>query len=364
MPNGIDLITRTGSVTDLAECYVLHKSLGLPYRKRSRRVLPEMWRTLLSKGAMLLCLVADRAKLVGSRVVSFGAIVFVTDEFCSEARSKLPPYLGVELTRQYLSRQLPVLNREQVAHANAGDGLNVMMCFEGWAQDGLSPEQLFAVLAKQSEALHLALSGYRVKEFLANPIGANTSQWMLDAGARLRRDYSNYFGENRLPKPESSRRPYLVGLTKQEAFTHPGSNIAGLFVYTTPRFHFNRSQRVLLRHALMGETCEELATSLSISPWTVKKRWHAIYDRVADVDSELLPSPIAYGPHATSRGPERRRRLLNYLRQHLEEVRPFEPPSRRSRGVGRRLLAATKTFLTGAALLGTDYLPCLCESLV
>jgi hypothetical protein len=79
----------------------------------------------------------------------------------------------------------------------------------------------------------------------------------------------------------------------------------------------------------MGETCEELAKSLSISPWTVKKRWHAIYDRVADVDRKLLPPPIAYGPHATSRGPERRRRLLNYLRQHLEEVRPYEAPRQR-----------------------------------
>src|SRR4030095_841185 len=119
-------------------------------------------------------------------------------------------------------------NREQVAHANAGDGLNVMMCFEGWAQDELSPEQLFTVRAKQSETLHLALSGYRVKEFLANPVGADTSQWMLDAGARLRRDYSNYFRKNHFSKPESSRRPYLIGLTKQEAFTHPGSNLAGL----------------------------------------------------------------------------------------------------------------------------------------
>jgi DNA-binding CsgD family transcriptional regulator len=155
-----------------------------------------------------------------------------------------------------------------------------------------------------------------------------------------------------------------MGLTKQEAFTHPGSNIAGLFVYTTPRFRFNRSQRVLLRHALMGETCEELATSLSISPWTVKKRWHAIYERVADVDSELLPPPIANSLYATSRGPERRRRLLNYLRQHLEELRPSEPPPRRTRGMGRSLLSATKTLLSGAALLGTDYLPCLCESLV
>ena len=150
------------------------------------------------------------------------------------------------------------------------------------------------------------------------------SQWMLDAGTHLRRDYSNYFRKHGVRVPKSPRRPWLVGLTKEEAFAHPGSNIAGLFIYTVPRFHFCRSQRLLLKHALMGETCGKMATSLSISPWTVKKRWQAIYERVTDVDSELLPPLIAHGVHASSRGAERRRHLLNYLRQHLEELRPFD----------------------------------------
>ena len=323
-PGEIDLMARKGSAPDLAECYALHSSLGLPYTERSWRILPGLWHTLLSKGAMQLCVVANRAKLVGSQIISFTAMVFVTDEFCSDARSKLPPYLSVELAQEYLSRQLPVLNREQVAQANADDGLNVIMCFEGWAYGGLSPEQVLAVREKQSEAFHLALRGYRLKEFLADPVGAGTSQWMLNAGARLRRDYFNYFRNNAAFQSGSSQRPCLVGLTKKEAFAHPGSSIAGLFIYTPPRFHFSRSQRVLLQHALRGETCEALAASLSISRWTVKKRWHAIYDRVADVDNELLGPPIADGVHASSRGAERRRHLLNYLQQHLEELRPFD----------------------------------------
>ena len=78
--------------------------------------------------------------------VEFGATVFVTDDFCSEARSTLPPYLGVELAQRYHSYELPILNREQVARANARGGLNVMMCFEGWAQYGFSPEQFLAVV--------------------------------------------------------------------------------------------------------------------------------------------------------------------------------------------------------------------------
>ena len=320
--DGINLITRKGSFRDLADCFILHESLGLPYPKGKRRVLLEMWRVLLSMGAMQLCLVEDRARPIGSRVVSFNSALFVGDKFCSEAQLTLPPYLGIELAKRYLSGQLPVLNREQVARANACDGLNVVMCFEGWIHGTLLPEQLLAMRGKQNEALHLTLRGFRIKEFLADPIGWDMSQWMLDAGARLRRNYFNYFQKHGAPKFKSLQRPWLVGLTKEEAFAHPGSNIAGLFIYTPPRFHFNRSQRVLLQRALMGETCEKLATSLSLSRWTVKKRWHAIYDRVADIDRELLPCSIAYGAYVSSRGAERRRHLLNYLRQHLEDLRP------------------------------------------
>ena len=321
-PDGINLMAREGRAEDLPACRALHQALGLPYGEACWRVLPEMWQILLANGTMQLFLVEDRARPPGSRIVSFSATVFATDEFCSEAESTLPPHLGVQLALQYLSRELPVLKQEQVARANAREGLNVVMCFEGWKLDGLSREQILAVREKQSEAFHLAHAGYRVREVLADPVDEEELHWMLDAGAHVRRDYSRYFrkhdaAEKYLP------RPRLVGLTKEEAWANPGSYLSSFFVHTPPRFHFNRSEQMLLHHALLGETSQELAASLFISPWTVKKRWHVIYERVADVDRELLLPPVANGDHVSSRGAERRRHLLYYLRQHLEELRPW-----------------------------------------
>jgi hypothetical protein len=159
---GINLISRGGFAEDVAACCMLHRSLGVPYSRASWCALPAMWRILLSKGSTKLSVVEDRSRPLGSRIVSFQAILFVTDEFCSQARSTLPPYLSIELARRFLLHQLPVLNRKQIARANAGCGLNVVICFEGWACDGLSPEQVLALREKQSEALHLTLSGYRV----------------------------------------------------------------------------------------------------------------------------------------------------------------------------------------------------------
>jgi hypothetical protein len=321
-PDAINLMAREGRAEDLAACRSLHQLFGLPHGEACARVLPEMWHTLVSIGRMQLFLVENRAKPPGSRIVSFGVTMFATDEFCCEAQSMLPPYLGMQLAQRYLSHDLPVLTPEQVARANADDGLNVMMCFGGWDHDGLSRNQILAVREKQSDAFRIAHGGYRVKEFIADPIGNEALQWMLDSGAHLRRDYSNDLQKQTVAAAESSHRPWLVGLTKEEAFANPGRHLSSFFVYTPPRFHFNRSEQMLLRHALTGKTCGELATSLFISPWTVKKRWHAIYERVTDVDPDLLP-PVADSPDAVSRGAERRRHLLHYLRQHLEELRPL-----------------------------------------
>jgi DNA-binding CsgD family transcriptional regulator len=314
-------MAREGNAQDIAQCHALHRSARFPY-EASPRVLQEMWRGLVADGRMLLFLVEDRSRPPGSRIVSFSATVFVTDRFCFEAQSMLPPYLGVQLSQRYFSGALPVLNDRQVARANAGEGLNVMLCFDGWQRSALSRDQILALREKQNEAFQFTHGGYHLKEFIAEPIGEQALHWMVDSGARLRRDYAEYFQNKGMRVPEPSRRPWLVGLTKEEAFANPGSHLCGFFVYTPPRFHFSRSEQALLRHAMMGKTCKELATSLFISPWTVKKRWRAVYERVADVDSELL-LPVGNDVDAATRGTEHRRHLLHYLRQHLEELRPF-----------------------------------------
>jgi hypothetical protein len=93
-PGAINLMAREGRAEDLAACRALHQTVGLPYGETCWRVLPEMWQALLANGIMHLFLVEDRARPVGSRIISFGVTAFVTDEFCSAAELTLPPNLG------------------------------------------------------------------------------------------------------------------------------------------------------------------------------------------------------------------------------------------------------------------------------
>ena len=326
----IGLMSRVGGLTHIAACCVLLGLSRFDFDEATWEALPGMFQTLLNLGAMQLSLVENRRLPGGADILAFCATIFVSDAFCREARTTLPPYLGLQVARRYLAGKLPVLDRDQVAFANARTGVNVMMCYSGRRRDYLSSEHLLAVREKMDEAFHLAHHGYRLKEFLCEPIGQEAFRSTLSAGFRLRRDYSDYYQARNLPMPQSWQRPWLVGLTREEASADYGSGASGLFVFTPPRFHFTHCEQAILRRSLAGETDEEIAVNLFLSHWTVKKRWHAMYKRVADVDSELLP-PADLGLGKKSRGLERRRRLLAYLRQHLEELLPLSRRIPRSR---------------------------------
>jgi hypothetical protein len=93
--------------------------------------------------------------------------------------------------------------------------------------------------------------------------------------------------------------------------------------------------------ALDGGTDKELADELGISLSAVKKTWRMIYDRVAACQPELIPSNSQADAWTQDRGKQKKQRLLAYLREHPEELRP----------VSRKLLqqaAAQRRASTGA----------------
>lgn len=76
----------------------------------------------------------------------------------------------------------------------------------------------------------------------------------------------------------------------------------------------------------------ELSEQLEITASSVRRCWLSIYDRVATLAPEVLgmPVPTRFETANTVRGKSKKYRLLAYLRDHPEELRPL---SRRRRSV-------------------------------
>jgi hypothetical protein len=85
-------------------------------------------------------------------------------------------------------------------------------------------------------------------------------------------------------------------------------------------------EQEIVQAALDGYTDDRIAQVLGISTAAVKKNFRAIYDKAEDrfPDDEALHITSENG----ARGCETRRHLLNFVRDHPEELHPYDPSSR------------------------------------
>ena len=132
--------------------------------------------------------------------------------------------------------------------------------------------------------------------------------------------------------------PELFGLSRDEAARLlPGSPVRDAFQFTPPRFGFTAAERRMLRLAVTQLTDEQIGDELGISTHGIKKLWKSVFQRALDALPHLFDEAAA--GDAGTRGPEKRRTLLQYLRQHPEELRPFLAP--------RAVTAAPRPLATG-----------------
>ena len=323
------LTHRPMTEADMPECLrIARQGRNWGYTDAQPANVLALWRAALCDEASVSGVVENTDRPVGARVLAFGLSLFVTDAFFTDFQSEGAPHLPERVLQRWRVGQPPWLTRAALRRANSGDGLNTMILDAGYAEEvnaAKSGVEYHAVSRMLMAAFFEAHRGYRVKELLAERYGDVHHDIYLGGGFERRTDYAAFYARQGRTPPPASERPCLFGLTRAEAFASPGRAIAMLFLYTPPRFFFRDSEQELLRLALGGETDEELARSLSVSLWAVKKRWQTAYRRVAEAAPDLLPGTDAALPEQ-KRGTEKRRRLLEHLRRHPEELRPVTPP--------------------------------------
>lgn len=306
---------------DIPECVDIvahHPVLGPRYGPAIEH-LAEAWLRLLQREA---CISSVFLAGEGSDAILcfFGITAIVRDDFLHEM--KTPPHFwhGPELTRRIIDGESPLLSDKQLRDANSLDGLNAV-CWEGCFRPGYEGHrELQRYMMSTFIQIH---QGYLWKELIGSQsdslqhldfaLKTGGCLWDPLAGcytAPLNRDLNEIFS-----------KPHILGITRQSDWA--GNWVGALFDYHPPMFGFSRSEQRLLSCALPGVTDEQLAGMLGISLPAVKKMWVSIYRRVEDYLPELNPNPLRPENPAKNRGREKRRHVLDYLREHPEELRPF-----------------------------------------
>jgi DNA-binding CsgD family transcriptional regulator len=120
--------------------------------------------------------------------------------------------------------------------------------------------------------------------------------------------------------------PVVIMATREDAIAHPESQFLGMLFlsFAPPRFGFSFREQDVLRLAIEGHTDESIAKSLAESSSNVKKHFRAIYDKV-ELSGVKDALPCSETLPVGHRGTEMRRYVLNYLREHPEELHPYKP---------------------------------------
>jgi len=250
------------------------------------------------------------------------ASVFATHAFVQEL--KAPPFfwIGPELARRVSRGESPLLSDREVAIANADGGLDLVL----W-QLGIDSKdaQRNEVRAQVSAAFFEMHRGFRLNEIIALQVTfIEEAGWTMDGGAFfLNPANGSYVNTIGIAPEKVLATPHVFGLTRELAHSRM-SWISSLFHYDAPQIGFSRSEQKLLSAGLRGGTDEELSDELAISVSAVKKAWSSVYQRAADhLPGSILTVATEEERREGDRGKQKKQRLLAYLREHPEELRPY-----------------------------------------
>ena len=302
---------------------------GLTIPRTLREALPSIWRRLFIAGQVHGGVVIDPNAPGPESIASFAMCVFVDEGFVTNYLGAPSPYPSTLVYERILADRSPILPMKDVAAANSSGTLNLLILHFGLRHPPESERGLAAIAVSHS-GFRLFFVGYRIGRVLQEAYGPEQLPFFTAGGFFLKSDYRKYFERHGHAAPAEELHPYLMGLYRSDPESrYPGTGLSYLFQHADPRFGFSAGEQRVLLHAVMDESDDTISDALSISHDAVKKTWRRIHERVMAVMPDL------YGEDAeidATRGKERRRRLLHYLRYHLEELRPF---------VGRRQTRAS-----------------------
>ncbi|HEX4008006.1 MAG TPA: hypothetical protein VHX60_17665 [Acidobacteriaceae bacterium] len=244
----------------------------------------------------------------GNRLVGFGASVLVTSAFADAELAHPRPDINARIVAALHAGEPVVPTRDQVAEANAGAGIDVVvLCGRTWRYELLSPEQ-------SHEAQHLLASG-----FAEGHAGYRMHRVLCESAAPRTREYLQRSLVFRIVTEFPAQGRALHCMTQESAKTVAASLGTGLFNYREPRLRLRESDQELLHAALSGATDQELAAVLGLQQAAVKARWRSAIARIA----ETMPDLVGDEEDHEGRGAQKRHRVLAWLRTHPEELRPY-----------------------------------------
>jgi hypothetical protein len=227
----------------------------------------------------------------------------VSSEFVEAEIAHPRPGVNDRFMAQLSEGRSVLLDEDGIAEANSTLGLETLTLYGSWPP-GPALEKRFSVL---TTAFLQMTAGFQIKRLLWEAVGEVERHFARHA--KVHRILAEF--------PEMDRD--LVMLDPESAAQVSVSAAQAVFNFRQPLLGLARSDQMLLLSALKGLTDEELAVSLALTLPAVKARWRSVFARMATA----LPELADRLQNQAVRGRQKRHRVIEYMREHPEELRPW-----------------------------------------
>jgi hypothetical protein len=298
---------RPISEADLSKCLEIQPEC-LGDQTVGRTTALRVWSALLDNPAFKANVIESERPIGGHKIVACGMGVFVTKAFADREIRNPRPGINSRIITGIASGESVVLSRMQIGSGNAGEGVDFVNMYGTWRDGIMNADQLAEAQALLGTSFVEHFAGYRFNRVLKEAIGQS------------RIALARATGTYRLVAEFQESESALAVVTRESALAAPYSVAATMYRYQPPVLRLRPAEQKLLTAALSGRTDAELSSDLALSIEAIKKRWMSIFDRIDEFKPEILSRDEA---ESDGRGPQKRHRVVAYIRAHPEELRPF-----------------------------------------
>jgi hypothetical protein len=315
------LRNRPMAAHDLAQCMkLLPTYLGLDAAQHAR--VARWWEQAVDSPGLLSGVMEDLALPPGRRIQGWGVSILAPPALVQRLDLLGSPraHLARRAYEELCDGRVALPDDREIARLNGAGELVLLILHFTLQRADLADPYAHKVVALANDSFRAFHDGYQWRTMVYESSTVSTP-FIVQSGFQPAR----FADEDALEGLPLEQRPALFMLTREQARrTMPGTPARNAFEWQPPRFRFNAAQRRLLFNALFDESDEALMALLGVSTHGLKKLWRGIYERIDDVEPEFFGDAAGAGDDG-KRGPEKRRQVLAYVRQRLEELRPWMP---------------------------------------
>lgn len=286
-----------------------------------------LWRRIIGLPATSSVVIQADRPVHGSTLVGFGSASFISRSFADDAVAHPRPGLNRRILMESAQGNSPILSARELKRDNTIGGLN-LITMSGTVRPACEddPELVRQVSLLLSRSFYEAHRGYRLQRLLFEV----TEQVLRQRPHRMRSSPILRYSQT----GETSSPIGFVVVDHETAYSQEGSLFALLFDYHEPRLRLSSAEQELLEVATAGLTDRELADRLGLSVEAIRSRWRTVLRKAAKVLPQVGPAEVELREEAEPadsesfeerrRGLQRRHHVLDYIREHREELRPFD----------------------------------------